>query len=59
MRILGRRLLFLLIRTGIALVLLMLVIETSFGVLGGFEEHLWSISLSDPIPSAFRGGDAT
>lgn len=59
MKILGRRLLFLLIRTGIALVLLMLVIETSFGVLGGFEEHLWSISLSDPIPSAFRGGDAT
>ncbi|MEM6916021.1 MAG: ABC transporter permease subunit, partial [Verrucomicrobiota bacterium] len=56
-RFFGQRLLVFLVRWILVAVILLIVIELSYGVLGGSDSHVWEISFSDPIlPLGERSG---
>lgn len=57
-RFLGQRLLVLLVRLIVVTALLLLVIELSFGVMGGSEFHVWQMDFAAPVqPSLALSGN--
>lgn len=57
-RFLGQRLLVLLVRLILVAALLLLVIELSYGVMGGTDAHVWQMDFTDPVqPSLALSGN--